>query len=707
MHWKPLMLTAGLIGCGGVGEPDHLTFVVGDDDTRDTLVTFLATADDPRVQVITHPQPERAIQRGEGVRVALRTDARCAECYRLDAGDGAHAITATAGGVLGTLYAATHAMEAMGYRFHHPFRTHLPSQLAVPTAAEGFGVDHTPEIRRRGLHLHTLHPIEGLFDLWEPDADPARGRAIVDWVVRHRGNHLQWVGLNDILQGGGRLAGWQAQTAAVQAHARRYGVTTGLGIQLFASGNLQLAFDLIDTPGTVEQQRTQMAPRLDAITEGGVDFDVYNLSFGEFFAEEPERFLESLGLAYDEIVLRDPNAEVTTVIHVGDDLQTTYQGETFVYYFLATRTDRPIVPWIHTVMYYNLFEDPGGAYHHEDFDQHRDYLLDALSRQEPVGYFPESAYWIAFDNPVPQSFWVYVRSRWLDLDRVRAFTREQGVPGLDDHVLFASGWEWNHWLFDSATLRMSYALPDDWRDLIRRPYTPYGDVGDSLAEAMIGFGEAQATHLIHDRLTPWIASYDNVMELGYEIGKIAQPVRILPRLWLDGTEPRSRLEQEHAGLVNYLSDLETAAPDAAASPDNPPAALLEHPFLLEAFDGLAIGVLRARFAEAQARALLAALDDEDPAPTLRDADEALRAAEEVVRRRHANLHDPDPERLVTLADNATLYNFGYLHRAETLCYWIRELNQLRNALDGGRRPVPGCSIEKADPPTVSQTLQDG
>ena len=52
-------------------------------------------------------------------------------------------------------------------------------------------------------------------------------------------------------------------------------------------------------------------------------------------------------------------------------------GENLIYYFLVKFADPAIIPDIHTVMFYNLFETAGGAYHHEDFAEHRAYLQGA------------------------------------------------------------------------------------------------------------------------------------------------------------------------------------------------------------------------------------------------------------------------------------------------------------------------------------------
>ena len=78
----------------------------------------------------------------------------------------------------------------------------------------------------------------------------------------------------------------------------------------------------------------------------------------------------------------------------------------------------------------------------------------------------------------------------------------------------------------------------------------------------------------------------------------------------------------------------------------------------------------------------------DDALVLRDA--ALADARGIVARRHADLHFVDPARLVGPDRNRTIYPFGYLAQADTLCYWEREVVELDQVLTGATTAVPSC-----------------
>ena len=568
-----------------------------------------------------------------------------------------HGIDVRASDALGLQYGAADALERLGYRFWHPYRTFVPERLSAWVPADEL---HSPQIARRGLHLHTLHPIEGTAALWMPN-ETNEAEAIFDWVIRSRGDHVQWVALDDIQRDAAAQAAWDAHTTRILDAAHARGLTVGVGVQLFGSGNLQQAWDLVDAPGDA-------APAaLDArlATLGSANWDVVNLSFGEFFAEEPRAFVDTASAAVARIHARWPDAEVPATIHVGDtpEMRVEWEGQEILYYFLADAVTGA-TPWVHTVMYYNLYEDAGGAYHHESFDEHRAFLEQKLLVGEPVGYFPETAYWVAFDVSVPQYQPLYVRSRWTDLDGLRRATGQ--LP--PEHVIFESGWEWGYWQNDAAALRMSYEVPDAWEDSF---VELFGADHPEMSAAAIALAEAQHRALMAERLAPWIAGRDAAMDLGRGLGIVSQPDR--PSY----AEIASWSAEERAAW-RVPEALEAYADAIAAIPR-----VAGGPFEAELDDGLVIDEDRARFAAA----LLRGVRDGD---ALDAADRLLGHAQGVVDARLAAPIDPDGGRWASASwANPGIYDFGYLARASDLCYWRRERAEVAR-LRGGDDPVPGC-----------------
>jgi hypothetical protein len=678
-----LLLVA--LSCGGNAGPSIIVYVTaadavpleGFDATLEATVTFEVAAD-----------PVAALGAGSGTRIALLADRSGEGTYELESTEAGYVVHGDA--PLGITYGLTHLLEALGYGFFHPYASRVPNRLTDPDPAI-FGVAHAPERATRGLHLHTLHPIEGYFDVWEPSPENLDGaRRIIDWLVKSRGNYIQWPALSNIQGQGGPSAAWLAHMNAIVDYAHARGVGVGLGLQVFGESNLQNAFDLVDeaAPDPV----TAIPLRLDALA--GVDLDGINLSFGEFFGADPASFIATLDLAVGAVRERWPDADVSGVVHVGNfpDLQVEYMGETLMYYYLVRyAADPDFVPWIHTVMYYDLFEDAGGAYGYDVFDEHREYLFERLEAGQPVAYFPETAYWIAFDNPIPQYLPLYVRSRHLDLARIREQASTNGHADLDAHILFSSGWEWGYWQNDWASLRMSYELPDTWEGLFDDMLASYGDQGARIATVVKALVRDQHTAMIEGRLSEWMASRDATFDIGEALGVFSQPRRPSYEA-IAAMSPAERTAFRGdvvARLASYRDVLATRNREIRA------IGLASDPFVAEIRDGIEATYERAVFSVALLEATLAFADGDTAGAEahIAEADATRVRVSAVVARRHEALHDPRPDRITARAiETAGLYDYGYLRETDTQCFYWRELTMVTNLVRGERLTVPACVL---------------
>lgn len=667
------------LSCGPTVEPG--VTVLATADVAPLVQEGLAFVGDPGLHLTVVTDPRKELSRRGGAVVALSTRDDCADCFRVD-GEGT-LLSVSGGAPLGVQYGLWHALELMGYRFLHPWRSLVP---AAPGAApaEALGVEHQPEVRkRRGLHLHTLHPIEAMYDFCVPgEANLEGAKRTIDFIIKNRGNSVQWAALDDVVDDAARLEVWRAHVRAITSFAHARGVSTGIALQLFGQSNLQNAFDLIDDDGG--DPAPELRRRLHLLLDGN-GFDALNLSFGEFFAADPDDFIAQVNRAWDEMQAAQPGVEVMATIHVGNypNLRVTWQGQTMLYYFLATVANQHITPWIHSVMYYNLYEDAGLAYLHDEFDEHRAYLEAKLRDGRAVGYFPESAYWIAFDINVPTYLPVYVRSRWLDLERLSRVGR------LDDHVLFSSGWEWGYWLNDAATLRMTYERPAAWDGVVQHVFAGWGDAGRTAGELVRQLGEVQHHFLIEGRLAAYLAGRDQLIDAGERRGIVSQPDRPefseVAALDADGRAtfvstrlgPLADLAAQLTGLDEALGRAGLPAGDA---------------FLDELRDGFAVTAARARFIHALYAATVAFADGGGDDGWLAKADDELQAAKRVVQRRHRQLFDPDARSILRDNDNPTFYKYGYLREADSLCFWTRELAQARRLMLQTGDVVPGCVL---------------
>lgn len=674
-------------------------YVVTTPDLTPVLTDFVADIGDDRITLLESDDTAKIARRYENGLTVTMDGGVAAGAYMLTGRDpttqeddeGFHAV---GGDVLGAQYALADALEQRGYGFYHPQETVIPADLTA-TAWDDYAWDGEPRIPEqsiRGLDPHTLHPIEFLQDAWVPgDEGLERAERVVDWLVKNRGNQLQWPGLEDILTSASDGAAWAEHTSALVDYAHERGIQTAVGIQLFGGANLQEAFDLVDDPEAPEaERRAAMDERLHVLLHppGGpsVAFDKVNLSFGEFSGEDPEVFIDNVNLFAD--VLRSISdeegraIEPDATIHVGANQSVTYNDEEILYYFLVKYADPTIVPYIHTVMYFNLFDDAGGAYGHDDFSEHRQYLEDRMDAGQPVAYFPESAYWCAFDNPMPLYLPVYIKSRFEDMKEL-----SDAGYALDQHVTFSSGWEWGYWQTDVAVLRMGWALPETWEDAVRA-YFP--SLPTATQDGIIALGDLQEQALIVGRLAPWMAGRDAFMDIGRSAGIVAQPDRpTFNEIVAMSSEDRATFR------ASVIEPLRTLGSDTRAILADVQAVDDDSVWQREIEDGIETDALRAEYMTAVLEALLAYADgDLATASAEIAASESTRTiAEGVVARRHADLHDPDPARLTGMLENPTFYDYGYLRHADTLCFWERDHVQVRNLVLGETTNDPGCTFE--------------
>jgi hypothetical protein len=620
---------------------------------------------------------------GDYVVTVVRDETIPLEGFRLK--DSKAAITVYTNDILGAQYGVSAALEALGFRFRHPFDTYVPH---TPSMSVVNNTVQSPAIRVRGFQLHTLHPIESYFAMWEPSPGSLNdAKRIIDWTIKNRGNYVQWVGLDDIIFDESRRGPWLEHTKAIMEYGRARGVRFGINLQLFRKANLQQSFDLIpEIDPAVKPYADQIAERLPLITTMGVTFDVYHLSFGEFFSIDNDLFIGAINEVEHQLHTLVPNAEMHGFVHVGNSprQRVTYQGQDLIFYFLVKFASQNIVPDIHTVMYFDMFEDAGGAYHHDQFDEHLAYLRERMCASQKVAYIPETSYWVAFDNSVPLFLPLYVRSRWLDLDRIRA------VPGpcgkLDQHVLFSTGWEWGYWLNDVASLRASYSLPSSPEELIAEQYAP--DMGPEVARVVEKLMNTQRDALIGNRLAAYVSGRDAIID-GFggqaEESIIAAPDRIDPREMttdmVDGFESTVL-----ADLDAYAKQLDTLSTELAAFD------LPDSRWGRELRDGFATNRNRAHFLQDFYRAGIAHVrgNDTEAERLYASAQGTLSAEASLVAGRHADLHDKHQRRLVDTSTNKTTFQYGYLFYADNLCYWNRELVQVRNLIDSTSTPEPAC-----------------
>jgi len=235
-------------------------------------------------------------------------------------------------------------------------------------------------------------------------------------------------------------------------------------------------------------------------------------------------------------------------------------------------------------------------------------------------------------------------------------------------------------------LHQGYQPFDDWQQGYQWLWAPYGDDGAILALAQVNLAQLEHDALIDQRLAPWLAGRDAIIDIGDAEGIHSQPDRPdLDEIAAYDEADAASFQTEVVDGLSALADGSDAILDTLAGVQR------DDRWTREVYDGVAITALRARFA---AQITAGALDvgaGGDAADQIDAAQALLDEAGTVVARRDADLHDPRSSRLLEEADNPTLYDYGYLLHADQLCYWQRELGQLQE-LAGGSATVPGCAL---------------
>lgn len=632
------------------------------------------------------PAAEVAAPGAGTTRIAVVLDGAIAsEGYRLEqASDG---FVVHGGGVLGEQYGVAALLEAMGVRFFHPDESFVPATLAAPDAAL-FGPVVVPEMAERGVMPWTLHPIEAFIALWEPSGAHLReAERIVDWCVKNRANFLAYAALDNIARLPADQAAWEAHTQAIVSYAHLRGIRVGIGLQLFGGASLQRALTLV--PSGVPDEAASIEARLGFVSD--VPFDAIQLSFGEFSGEDPQHFIDTLNLADTTIQRVMPGTDVAALVHVGNFPSThvTYMGNDLLYYFLVQYAQPHVVPWIHTTMFFDLFEPTSGAYGHTEFDQHREYLFDRLAAHQPVTYEPENAYWITFDDSVPLYLPLYVRSRHLDLARIRERATTDGDSQLDSHVIFTSGWEWGYWQHDWAVMHMTHTLPATSADLYHQMLDPVPG-GPAVADVVNDLVEIEHRALIDDELSAYTAGTDASFQLGLDMGVWSEPRRptFAEIQAMSATERAAFRTDVLTPLAAFQADLVAIEGRLAALSIDP-----DDRWLGEIVDGVHATRLRVDFAVALWTAAADFGDGTDvdavfPRLMAIEADVASVAAH-----RLAHFHAPNGDELVAESRRSVLiYNYGYLRHANDQCFYRRERIELDNLVHGASAMVPNCLL---------------
>jgi hypothetical protein len=571
--------------------------------------------------------------------------------------------------------------EKLGYRFYHPRRTVTPEHTSWPLP-DSFIMEAEPRFEKKGFHLHTLHPTELAEQMLDPDHPGAFSdvKEYLDWLARNQQNVFQF----SLVRGVDRNR-WipHAERTVRYAHAR--GIL--VGIQISLSMLQQRAFQAIHLLRPFPSYKKQIDQALEWLFQVKWDFVTIDHTMGEHLPDL-SRLLPSTSAYLAGQVANKYGTKVFNSTHVirsrreiisasSTAPETDYDPAESM--GPASRDSAGIM--IHTVMCYSVSEPDAPVYG----NRNQRFMLDrakAENRRRETWYWPESSYWITFDNSVPLFLLPYLDARRSDMETME----EIGLPG---HLTFSSGWEWGYWLTDWSMARWSWRYAENGKVAGNAPLGGLNDLfpGDRMNSLWKEALDLQNLFLKERKLLQYMSALPPFAELFPPFNRPFQPIPdvSLPRLLKSEGDKGivalnhviRDLEEYANGMERIISGLDEEIADDPLHSDMPDQRLLYG----ELKRGLQITVLRARHRGITIQALMAAVstvlrEKETAGELLKQAAVIRHDALKLVRQQE-NLYRYPVEHLARRRKSLTAYGFGYLYPVSSLFFWEREEEQVK------------------------------
>ncbi len=559
-------------------------------------------------------------------------------------------------GVASALYALL--QEKLGFRFYHPRETIVPRKLDWDFS-KSWNWKVKERFRKRGFHLHTMHPLE----LTEPLLDENfpdglnQIKEYIDWLARNGQNYFEWNLLSSI-----EIDTWIPYAKQIVDYGHQRGMIMGIDISL----NMvqQKAFKLYrKPPASFRTKKNQVLRNLNHLAEAG--FDVYNIEMSstEYTSGNSGKRHELMDLILQWG--KENSIKIIGRAHVvkKGDAVLNYSGE------VSQVDDAERGVLIHTVMFYELNDEKAPVYGSPNLK----HMFDLLKKEQglrEIWYFPESAYWVTFDNSVPMFLLPYLSARLTDIQGME----QEGIEG---HMTFSSGWEWGYWLFDWSIARWSWKYTDNEDDM--------DAVSMLVDEKSVGyvreFHRLQDYYFKDKELMRYLVAQSVLDEVPKRMSREfhPRPRWRYPYLFkkADKEELDSFYQEGIVVLDDFILEYEKVLNDFKNESN------IEISVLEEWLDGIEITLLRAKHRSAVLKSIyyhrkneLEKRKDDSHLDYLAEAEKVRMNAQEIVDRREQG-YRYDVDLMTTKRKGHTAYHFGYLYPVSDLHFWFREEMQVR------------------------------
>lgn len=565
--------------------------------------------------------------------------------------------------------------DKLGFMFYHPRETVIP-QLTQWPLVQNLNWEVKARFQKRGFHIHAQHPLELTEQLMDENYPNALKdiKEYLDWLARNGQNYFEFNLLENI-----NRKTWPAFAKQMVDYGHSRGILMGIDLSMHMIQ--QKTFQLYRGGGSKKKQIEKNTAMLNA-----AGWDTWNMEFSktEFSSGNVKKKTELQLLVTDlltnkyHVKLMGRKHVVQAKAELGGEKKKKKQQ---VYEMTAAEKelDKNRALNIHTVMWYTIAEKQAPVYRNENLRHMLDLMLVEQQKRE-TWYYPESAYWITFDNSVPMTLLPYLKARLDDILLMDSLN-------ICGHLTFSSGWEWGYWLTDWSIARWSFKQTDYGVPATNYPMQYVNAVfTDKPTQQFVAQAtDLQQKYMKDDNLIQYMAPSTVTDEFpepyrlqfqprprwSYKYIRNKASVQVLDSIRREGIEPMLKFYDATTQLVLAYNN-NKAAGDKLNS---------------ELRDGIEITGLRAKHRVATLNYLLAMrqakLDGISNREAKKQNEKYLEEAKairlqgvEIVKRRELNYRYP-VENIGRRHKSHTAYDFGYLFTASELHFWNREEMQAR------------------------------
>ncbi|MFN8238299.1 MAG: hypothetical protein U0T77_09025 [Chitinophagales bacterium] len=550
----------------------------------------------------------------------------------------------------------------LGFQFYHPKETIIAdlSNYRLDTFSERI----TPRFDKIGFHIHAMHPLEiteALLNENTPDG-AEEVKTYINWLCRNGQNYFEFNLLRSI-----KMESWIPYMKPIVDYAHERGIICGADMSFHMIQ--QRAFQLYKNfPASFRKKDKQILDNIAALMR--INWDVWNVEFAttEFTHKDQEKLHEQQKFLYDS--LAKYHVTLTSRKHVVKDENLISNAKSMK--TGRTDMDSAYSLFVHTVMFYGLQDSSTPVYRNKDFAHLRNLLIESKAYRD-TWYFPESAYWITFDNSVPMFLSSYLNARLEDIHYCDSL-------GINGHLTFTSGLEWNYWLIDWSIARWCWKNEQPAVD----ENTALQFLQDVIEDTtLLRFAEKanvlQTEFIKNKQLIKVMTAQTITDEIGGKLNLEFHPRPEYAYKYIMNKATKEELEFMQRKYVDVLDTFIQQYNDLRRSYSFSTTGKLTNELLLS----LDITALRAQHRRSTLSYLIAYRynkinkTNNSIQQYLDDAKAVREKALVLVKQQETNYRFP-VSNIAAEKKSKTVYDFGYLYPVSNLHFWEREEQQAKN-----------------------------